>query len=30
MCTAAPPLTARDQLALAESLLADLAGEDAA
>ncbi len=30
MCTAAPPLTARDKLALAESLLAGLAGEDAA
>ena len=30
MCTAAPPLTARDKFALAESLLADLAGEDAA
>ena len=30
MCTAAPPLTARDQLALAESLLAGLAGQDAA
>ena len=30
MCTAAPPLTARDKLALAESLLAGLAGDDAA
>ncbi len=30
MCTAAPPLTARDKLALAESLLAELAGQDAA
>ena len=30
MCTAAHPLTARDKLALAESLLAALAGEDAA
>ena len=30
MCTVTPPLTARDKLALAETLLADLAGEDAA
>jgi hypothetical protein len=30
MCTAAPPLNARDKFALAESLLADLAAEDAA
>jgi hypothetical protein len=30
MCTAAHPLTASDKFALAESLLADLAGEDAA
>ncbi len=30
MCTAAPPLTARDMFALAESVRAGLAGEDAA
>ncbi len=30
MCTATHPLTASDKFALAESLLAELAGEDAA